>query len=156
MSPSLAQLRIKAVCKSDVKQPLLSSTISFLLNSRGSCRKATFGVFIEAILRGRPPPLTASIISSTGADDLRGPGIGLFLINAAVLCTRRSDSERDAVMDTLKKVTRSPVQAFHTARIVLDRDGSSDVTTSDIKSFFSGGWLHFPAVFFSFTRCCFS
>lgn len=39
-------------------------------------------------------------------------------------------------MDTLKKVTRRPVQVFHTGHIVLDRDGSSDVTVGDIKSFF--------------------
>lgn len=94
-------------------------------------------MFIEAILRGRPPPSAPSIISSAGADDLRGPGIGLFLINAAVRCARRGDSVRDAVMDTLKKVTRRPVQVLHTAHIVLDRDGSSDVTACDIKSSFS-------------------
>lgn len=105
-------------------------------------------MFIEAILRGCPPPSAPTIISWAAADDLRGTGIGLFLINAAVLCRRPSDSVRDAVMDALKKVTRLPVQVFHTAHIVLDRDGSSDVTSGDIKSFFSGGWLHFPAVFF--------
>lgn len=61
-------------------------------------------------------------------------------------------------MDTLKKVTRRPVQVFHTGHIVLDRDGSSDVTAGDIKSLFFFFWRSVPfsnEVFF-FTPSFFS